>query len=763
MSDLVDPVCGMSVTVESPHHAVHEGKDYYFCGAHCLAKFQKDPQGVLEPKEAPPADPEADYTCPMHPEVHQKGPGTCPKCGMALEPTGVSLDEPEDPELIDFRRRFRIGALLTLPILYLAMGGMLPIPALNPSQFFSADASGWLQFILTTPVVLWCGAPFFQRAWQSVVNRSPNMFTLIGLGTGAAYLFSLAVQISPSSLALAEHDERPLYFESAAVIIVLVLLGQILELRARAQTRGALKALLELVPPRAFKLHNGEPQEVALEEIQVNDLVLLRPGDKVPVDGVVTEGNTHIDESMITGEPIPVTKTVGDSVTAGTVNKNGTLTIQARQVGGETVLSRIVDMVAQAQRSQAPIQGLADKVAAVFVPLVVLVAVIAFVAWYLLGPEPRLVYALVNAVSVLIIACPCALGLATPMSVMVGVGKGAQAGVLVKNAEALERLEKLDLLIVDKTGTLTEGKPALTMIEPATGLQEEEVLALAGALERSSEHPLAVAITEAARERKLELAPVADFEAVTGAGVKGTIGDAHLAFGNERLMQSLGVELENWSESVRNGREKGQTVMYLAREKEVIALFGVSDPVKETAARALEELRAQGVEVVMLTGDNPTTARAVAEKLQIKTYLGELRPEDKRRKVEEYKEKGHVVGMAGDGINDAPALAAAHVGLAMGTGTDVAIESAQITLIGGDLRAAARALRLSRATMKNIRQNLFFAFFYNGLGVPLAAGALYPFFGLLLSPMFAGAAMSLSSVSVVVNALRLRKVSLEST
>lgn len=761
MSELVDPVCGMSVTVESPHHAVHEGKDYYFCGAHCLAKFQKDPQAVLEPKEAPPADPEADYTCPMHPEVHQKGPGTCPKCGMALEPTGVSLDEPEDPELIDFRRRFWVGALLTLPVLYLAMGGMLPLPALNPSRFFSADASGWLQFILTTPVVLWCGAPFYQRAWQSLVNRSPNMFTLIGLGTGAAYLFSLAVQISPSSLALAEHHERPLYFESAAVIIVLVLLGQILELRARAQTRGALKALLELVPPRAFKLHNGEPQEVALEEIQVNDLVLLRPGDKVPVDGVVIEGNTHIDESMITGEPLPVSKTVGDSVTAGTVNKNGTLTIQARQVGGETVLSRIVDMVAQAQRSQAPIQGLADKVAAVFVPLVVLVAVIAFVLWYLLGPEPRLVYALVNAVSVLIIACPCALGLATPMSVMVGVGKGAQAGVLVKNAEALERLENLDLLIVDKTGTLTEGKPALTLIEPAVGLQEEEVLALAGALERSSEHPLAVAITEAARERKLELAPVADFEAVTGAGVRGTIGDAHLAFGNERLMQSVGVELENWSESVRNGREKGQTVMYLAREKEVIALFGVSDPVKETAARALEDLRAQGVEVVMLTGDNPTTARAVAEKLQIKTYLGELRPEDKRRKVEEYKEKGHVVGMAGDGINDAPALAAAHVGLAMGTGTDVAIESAQITLIGGDLRAAARALRLSRATMKNIRQNLFFAFFYNGLGVPLAAGALYPFFGILLSPMFAGAAMSLSSVSVVVNALRLRKVSLE--
>lgn len=761
MSELVDPVCGMSVTVESPHHAVHEGKDYYFCGAHCLTKFQKDPQGVLEPKEAPPADPEADYTCPMHPEVHQKGPGTCPKCGMALEPTGVSLDEPEDPELIDFRRRFWVGALLTLPVLYLAMGGMLPIPALNPSRFFSADASGWLQFILTTPVVLWCGAPFYQRAWQSLVNRSPNMFTLIGLGTGAAYLFSLAVQISPGSLALAEHHERPLYFESAAVIIVLVLLGQILELRARAQTRGALKALLELVPPRAFKLHNGEPQEVALEEIQVNDRVLLRPGDKVPVDGVVIEGNTHIDESMITGEPLPVSKTVGDSVTAGTVNKNGTLTIQARQVGGETVLSRIVDMVAQAQRSQAPIQGLADKVAAVFVPLVVLVAVIAFVLWYLLGPEPRLVYALVNAVSVLIIACPCALGLATPMSVMVGVGKGAQAGVLVKNAEALERLENLDLLIVDKTGTLTEGKPALTLIEPAVGLQEEEVLALAGALERSSEHPLAVAITEAARERKLELAPVADFEAVTGAGVRGTIGDAHLAFGNERLMQSVGVELENWSESVRNGREKGQTVMYLAREKEVIALFGVSDPVKETAARALEDLRAQGVEVVMLTGDNPTTARAVAEKLQIKTYLGELRPEDKRRKVEEYKEKGHVVGMAGDGINDAPALAAAHVGLAMGTGTDVAIESAQITLIGGDLRAAARALRLSRATMKNIRQNLFFAFFYNGLGVPLAAGALYPFFGILLSPMFAGAAMSLSSVSVVVNALRLRKVSLE--
>jgi Cu+-exporting ATPase len=754
---LIDPICGMTVTTESPHHSIHQGQDYYFCSEHCLKKFGKDPAAALAPKMLDQGDPQAVYTCPMHPEIEQVGPGTCPKCGMALEPAGVSLDEAEDPELIDFRKRFKVGAALTVPVLYLAMGNMLP--AGGPAEFLSENVSGWLQLILTTPVVLWCGAPFFHRGWQSLQNRSPNMFTLIGLGTGAAYLFSLAVLFMPETLHLQEQGERPLYFESAAVIIVLVLAGQLMELRARAQTRGALKALLELVPPKASKLVDGEPREVDLAEVQVDDLLLVRPGEKIPVDGSVIDGGSHVDESMLTGEPVPVKKEVGDQVTAGTVNGNGTLTLKAEQVGEETTLSRIVNMVAQAQRSQAPIQNLADRVAGVFVPVVVSVAILAFFLWLFLGPDPAIVYALVNAVSVLIIACPCALGLATPMSVMVGIGRGAQAGVLVKDAEALERMEKLDLLIVDKTGTLTEGKPSLTSIT-AFERTDDEVLGLAAALERNSEHPLALAIVEESRSRELSPPTAHGFESVTGAGVKASIDGKLVALGNVRMMESVGVDTSDHEQQADAARQTGQTVMYLAEDGKLLGLLGVSDPIKATTPEALEDLRREGVEVVMLTGDNPQTAKAVADQLKIAEYHGELRPEDKKTRVEEYKQAGRVVGMAGDGINDAPALAAANIGLAMGTGTDVAIESAQITLVGGDLKAAARALRLARATMKNIRQNLFFAFFYNGVGVPVAAGILYPILGILLSPMLAGAAMSMSSVSVVLNALRLRRVTL---
>jgi Cu+-exporting ATPase len=756
--ELTDPVCGMSVTAESPHQTTYQGEEYYFCSAHCLEKFKQEPEAVLAPKSAKKGDPTAVYTCPMHPEVEQVGPGTCPKCGMALEPAGVSLDETEDPELIDFRKRFKVGAVLTVPLLYLSMGTMLPVA--SPEQFFSQDLSGWLQFALTTPVVLWCGAPFFQRAWQSIRNSSPNMFTLIGLGTGAAYLFSLAVLLAPGAFHVTEHHERPLYFESAAVIIVLVLMGQLMELRARAQTRGALKALLELVPPKALKLVDGEPTEVELSEVRVGDRLLVRPGEKLPVDGSVVDGNSHVDESMLTGEPVPVKKKPGETVAAGTVNGNGTLTVKAEQVGEETTLSRIVNMVAQAQRSQAPIQNLADRVAAVFVPVVVSIAVLSFILWYFLGPEPRLVYALINAVSVLIIACPCALGLATPMSVMVGVGRGAQAGVLIKNAEALERMEGLDLLVVDKTGTLTQGKPTLTSINPSEGLEENEVLRLSAALEKTSEHPLALAVLEEARERGMDIPRAEEFEAVAGAGVEATVDGRRVSLGNDRMMERAKVDISTLRQAADKAREEGQTVMFLAADQTLLGFLGVSDPIKDSTPGALEALRKEGIEVVMLTGDNPRTARAVAEKLKIETYHGELRPEDKKRKIEEYRSQGRIVGMAGDGINDAPALAAANIGLAMGTGTDVAIESAQITLVGGDLNAAVRAHRLARATMRNIRQNLFFAFFYNGVGVPVAAGILYPVLGVLLSPMLAGAAMSLSSVSVVLNALRLRAVRL---
>lgn len=749
----------MTVDPQVALHSKHQGEDYYFCSQHCLEKFEKDPELALAPKEVSPEDLTAIYTCPMHPEVQQKGPGSCPSCGMALEPMGISLDEPEDPELIDFRKRFALGSILTVPLLYLSMGEMLP--GLQPSTLVSKEANGYTQLILTTPIMAWCGAPFFERAWQSIKSQSYNMFTLIGVGTGAAYLFSLAVLLFPSILHVGE-KERPLYFESAAVVIVLVLLGQLMELRARAQTRGALKALLELVPPKALKVScHGEPEEVDLSEVKTDDLLLVRPGEKVPVDGIVTEGESRVDESMLTGEPIPVQKAVGDRVSAGTVNGTGSVTIKAEHVGSETTLSRIVDLVAQSQRSQAPIQSLVDRVASVFVPVVVAVSVLTFTLWMFVGPEPRFVYALVSAVSVLIIACPCALGLATPMSVMVGVGRGAQNGVLIKNAAALERLEKMDLLVVDKTGTLTEGKPSLTALICLGDQGEDEILQLAAALERSSEHPLAIAIVAEAKARELEPLNLEQFQSVTGAGVRGRVNDQELSLGNRRMMERNGFETEHLNECADALREKGQTVVYLADSEAIIALLGVSDPIKETTPAALANLRACGVKIVMLTGDNSKTASSVAVELRIEEFHGGLQPEDKKKKVEEYQAQGHIVGMAGDGVNDAPALATADVGIAMGTGTDVAIESAQVTLVGGDLKAAARALKLARATMSNIRQNLFFAFFYNGVGIPIAAGVLYPILGVLLSPMIAGAAMSLSSVSVVLNALRLKSVSLE--
>ncbi len=758
MEKLIDPVCGMTVSADSPLAAEHAGGRYVFCSQHCLEKFQRDPEAALAPPEPASQDPNALYTCPMHPEVQQVGPGVCPDCGMALEPMGVSLDEGEDPELVDFRRRFAIGAPLTLAVVYLAMGDMLP--GLGPSRWLSTPINGWLQFLLTSPVFLWCGWPFLQRGWASVRRGTPNMFTLIGLGTSAAYFMSLVALFLPDSSVLYGEHGPPLYFESAAVIIVLVLLGQVLELRARAQTRGALRALLELVPPKAVKLTSHGEVEVDLAEVEVGDKLLVKPGEKIPVDGRIFDGHSQVDESMLTGEPIPVPKASGDEVHAGTVNGTGALRLEATQVGSETMLSRIVEMVAQAQRSQAPIQSLVDRVSGVFVPAVVAVAILSFLVWWAIGPEPRLVYALVCAVSVLIIACPCALGLATPMSVMVGVGRGAQSGVLVKEAKALEALETVDLLVVDKTGTLTEGRPKVTAVEPLAGHTPEVFLAYAAALERNSEHPLASSVLNEALERGVERLEVEGFESVTGAGVKGRHDGVELALGNRRLMERVGVDVEPLQARADALRGEGGTVMFLAVDGALAGLLAVTDPVKVSTPEALGLLREAGVEVVMLTGDEQRTAEAVGRTLGIATCQGGMSPAGKLEYIEEARRAGRRVAMAGDGINDAPALAGADVGIAMGTGTDVAIESAQITLVGGDLRGAAAAVRLARQTMRNIRQNLFFAFIYNALGVPVAAGVLYPVFGLLLSPMMAGAAMSLSSVSVVVNALRLRRAEL---
>jgi Cu+-exporting ATPase len=719
---------------------------------------------ALEPVTPPARSaPKVEYTCPMHPQIVRDGPGNCPICGMALEPrTVVTAGEEENPELRDMRRRFWVGAAISLPLLLLGMSEMFP--AWSPSRFLPPASLNWVQLILATPVVLWGGWPFFQRGWASIVNRSLNMFTLIALGTGVAYGESLVATLIPGFFppSFRGHGGQvPVYFEAAAVITTLVLLGQVLELRARSQTSGAIRALLDLAPPTARRLTaEGGEEEVPLDQVQIGDRLRVRPGDKVPVDGVVVEGRSAVDEAMISGEPIPVEKTAGDPVTGGTVNGTGGFVMEARRVGSDTLLAQIVRMVGEAQRSRAPIQRLADRIAAWFVPTVVVIAAATFLAWWAFGPEPSLVYALVNAVAVLIIACPCALGLATPMSIMVGTGLGAQNGVLIKNAEALERFETVDTLIVDKTGTLTEGRPRLVDVVAREGLDEGELLRLAASLERASEHPLAAAIVQGAEARGVRIATPGEFESLTGKGVAGTLEGHRVALGNRALLDELKIEPAGWAERAEALRQEGKTVMFVAVDGEMAGLLAVADPVKESTAEAIEQLRAEGLRIVMVTGDSRTTAQAVASRLGIQEVEAEVLPEAKGAIVERLQKEGRTVAMAGDGVNDAPALARADVGIAMGSGTDVAIESAAITLIRGDLRGIVRARRLSRATMRNIRQNLFFAFIYNVLGVPLAAGVLYPFFGLLLSPMIASAAMSLSSVSVIGNALRLRRAEL---
>jgi Cu+-exporting ATPase len=700
------------------------------------------------------------YTCPMHPQIEQDHPGNCPICGMTLEPKNVAAGgEEEDTELRDMTRRFWIGAALGAPVFLLAMAHIFPAAP----HWVEGDISRWTQFILSTPVVLWCGWPFFVRGWQSILHRSLNMFTLIAIGVGAAYFFSAVVMLLPQFFppSFAEHGKIGVYFEAAAIITVLVLLGQVLELRARSRTGSAIRALLDLAPKTARVVLDGEEQDVPLEQVLKGEHLRVRPGEKVPVDGRVVEGRTSIDESMISGEPMPVEKTSGDRVTGGTVNQTGSILIEAERVGDETMLSQIVEMVAEAQRSRAPIQGLADKVAAWFVPTVIAISVITFIIWALVGPEPRFAYAIVNAVAVLIIACPCALGLATPMSVMVGVGRGAQAGVLIRKAEAMELMEKVRTLVVDKTGTLTEGRPRLTTLVPAGSITERELLAFASAVEQNSEHPLAAAIVNGAKERNVKVPLVTDFESATGGGVFGNVDGHRVLVGKPDFLRSQSMSgLEELEGKAAALQEEGQGAIFVAIDGHAAGVLAVSDPIKESAPAAIEQIHKLGLKVIMLTGDNERTARAVAGKLGIDEVEAGVEPQHKNERVRKLREGGDVVAMAGDGINDAPALAAADVGIAMGTGTDVAMESAGITLLKGDLRGIEKAIRLSRAMMSNIRQNLFFAFIYNALGIPIAAGALYPFFGLLLSPIIAGAAMSLSSVSVIANALRLRNLKL---
>ena len=754
-----DPVCGMSVTVETAKHvARHDGAMHYFCSVGCKGKFEARPEVFLDPAPAaPPAPADATYTCPMHPEVEQQGPGTCPICGMALEPKGIPLTEGPSEEYIDFRRRLMVGAVLTVPLAAVAMGRHF---APDAFAIISASWLDWIELALATPVVLWCGLPFFERGWASVRTRNLNMFTLIALGVGVAYLYSVVATVAPGIFPpqfRGHEGEVGVYFEAAAVIVTLVLLGQLLELRARERTGGVIRALLDLAPKTA-RLEDG--RDVPLDLVRAGDRLRVRPGEAVPVDGVVVDGvvvdgASAVDESMITGEPIPVEKGPGDPVTGGSLNGSGSFLMHAERVGAETMLNRIVAMVAEAQRSQAPIQKLADRVAGWFVPLVLAVAVAAFVAWSLLGPAPAMALGLVAAVSVLIIACPCALGLATPMSIMVGVGLGAQRGVLVRNAAALERLAAVDTLVVDKTGTLTEGRPALVGVT-TLGMAEDEALRLAASLEALSEHPLAQAILEGAEGRGLRPAPMGGFESLTGRGIRGRVEGRRVAIGNAAMMEAEGADASALSEPAEAARQAGQTAMLVAVDGRAVGFVAVADRIKETTPEALAALRAEGLRIVMLTGDAEATARAVARTLGIEEVVAEVRPEEKYAAVERLRASGRVVAMAGDGVNDAPALAAADVGIAMGTGADVAIESAGVTLVRGDLRALVAARRLSRATVRNIRQNLFFAFLYNGLGVPVAAGLLYPLTGLLLSPMIAALAMSLSLVSVVANALRLR-------
>ncbi len=761
-----DPVCGMEVTPESASGRYeHGGRTYYFCSPHCLEKFRAAPAGfVTREKGSAPETPVggAGYTCPMHPEIVRSEPGSCPICGMALEPRSVSAEEEENPELVDMRRRFRVGLGITIPILLLAMGGMIPRWPLK--DWASARTWAWVEMILATPVVLWAGRPFFVRAWQSLVNRSLNMFTLIGLGVGVAYLYSLIATIFPEIFPASFQEEGgvvAVYFEAAAVIVTLVLLGQVLELKARSQTGAAIRALLGLAPKTARRIQqDGSEVDVPLDQVQPGDRLRVRPGEKIPVDGVVLEGTSSVDESMITGEPIPVEKQPGARVTGATVNGTGSLVMEAQRIGAETLLAQIVRMVSEAQRSRAPIQKLADIVAGYFVPIVVGVAVLTFVIWGLWGPSPRMAHALINAVAVLIIACPCALGLATPMSIMVAAGKGATMGVLFKNAEAIEFMRKVDTLVVDKTGTLTEGKPRLVSLEAVPGFDEQRLLRLAASLERASEHPLAAAIIAGAEARGIQLTAVQEFESVTGKGVRARVDGVRVALGNHKLMQDAGIDPGGLAEKAETMRADGQTVVFVAVDNKVAGLLGVADPIKSTTPEAVRQLHQEGIRVVMLTGDSHTTAQAVAGKLGIDDVMAEVLPEDKASVVKKLQGEKRFVAMAGDGINDAPALAQAQVGVAMGTGTDVAMESAGVTLVKGDLRGIVRARLLSRATMRNIKQNLFLAFVYNALGVPIAAGVLYPFFGILLSPVIAAAAMSFSSVSVVSNALRLRRVRL---
>jgi Cu+-exporting ATPase len=785
---MTDPVCGMTVDpAKAAGSFAYQGQTYYFCSKSCLAKFQKTPEAYLhahapkesccQPAEAAPvmlvrrsssagptkavtaAADTREYTCPMDPEVRQIGPGACPKCGMALEPVEVSADEAANPELDDMTRRFRWSLVLTAPIFLVMVFDMLPGQPLQ--QWLSGRAITWAQFLLATPVVLWGGWPFFVRGWASIVNRHLNMFTLIGLGVGAAYGFSVVATLLPDLFphSFRGHgNEVAVYFEPAAVIVVLVLLGQVLELRARSQTSSAIRKLLGLTPTTARRVGpGGDESDVPLEHVHVGDRLRVRPGERVPVDGVVDEGVTTVDESMVTGEPIPVEKSDGSRVTGGTVNGTGTFVMRAERVGRDTLLAQIVRLVGEAQRSRAPIQRLADTVSGWFVPIVVLVSIATFIVWALVGPDPRMAFALVNAVAVLIIACPCALGLATPMSIMVGTGRGAELGVLLRNAEALELMEQVDTLVVDKTGTLTEGRPTLTSVAPQAGFDGGDLLRLVASLERVSEHPLAEAIVKGAQGRGIATSNVTDFQSITGKGVTGTVDGRRVAVGNARLLGDLGADAAGLVAEADALRARGETVVLVAVDGRPAGLVGVADRIKPTTVEAIRELHAEGLRIVMLTGDSRVTAEAVAREVGIDRVEAEVLPEQKVAVVKRLQAEGRKVAMAGDGINDAPALAQAHVGIAMGTGTDVAIESAGITLVQGDLRGIVRARRLSRATMTNIRQNLFFAFVYNTLGVPLAAGVLYPVFGLLLSPVIASAAMTFSSVSVIGNALRLRR------
>ncbi|HSR75917.1 MAG TPA: heavy metal translocating P-type ATPase [Xanthobacteraceae bacterium] len=757
----IDPVCGMNVDPRTtPHRHDHAGRSYFFCSDRCRTKFAAEPALYLKPQtKHTPVPVGTIYTCPMHQQIRQPGPGHCPICGMALEPELASADAGPDPELADMTRRLWIALVLTVPVFGLEMGGhMLNLHALSPA------VSSWIQLLFATPVVLWAGWPFFVRGWHSLVTRNLNMFTLIAMGTGVAWLASVVAVLFPGLYPPAMRGpdgSAPVYFEAAAVITVLVLVGQVLELRARAQTSGAIRALLDLAPKIAHRAKPGGGEEdVPLADVMVGDLLRVRPGEKIPVDGTVAEGRSSVDEALVTGESMPVTKEPGAAVLAGAINQTGSFAMRADKVGRDTMLSQIVQMVAAAQRSRAPIQRLADQVAGWFVPTVIAVAILAFVAWSVFGPEPRFTFGLVAAVSVLIIACPCALGLATPMSIMVGVGRGAQLGVLIKNAEALERLERVDTLVVDKTGTLTEGKPKVVAVVPAPGLDEGQVLRFAASVEQASEHPLARAIVEAAKERKIGLAEVADFDAPTGKGARGIVEGRKVALGNNHLLSELGVTTSALDAEADRLRQDGATAIYVAVDGRAAGAIAIADPVKASTPDALKALTAAGLRVVMLTGDNTTTAQAVARRLGIAEVEAEVLPDRKGAIVEKLRREGRVVAMAGDGVNDAPALAAADVGIAMGTGTDVAIESAGVTLLKGDLTGIVRARRLSAATMRNIRQNLFFAFIYNSAGVPIAAGVLYPWFGILLSPVIAAAAMALSSVSVVGNALRLRRIRL---